>query len=96
MAKYLSRIIEKKIKDTLDTSGAVLIKGPKWCGKSTTALQFAKSMIFMQDIKDKDQNIKLAKYAPDDFLIECEKQLANSPIEASKLTKNYLLNFVDE
>lgn len=68
MAKYLSRIIEKKIKDTIDTSGAVLIKGPKWCGKSTTALQFAKSVIFMQDIKDKEQNIKLAKYAPYDFL----------------------------
>lgn len=32
--------------------------------------------------------------ASDDFLAECERQLANSPIEASKLAKNYLLNFV--
>ena len=56
MTEYLNRIIENKLKDTLETSGAVLIKGPKWCGKSTTALKFAKSVIFMQDIDEKEQN----------------------------------------
>lgn len=68
MPEYLNRIIENKLKDTLDTCGAVLIKGPKWCGKSTTALRFAKSAIFMQDTDEKEQNIELARNSAKIFL----------------------------
>lgn len=42
---YLSRIIDENIKSNLLASGALLIKGPKFCGKTTTALQFAKSVL---------------------------------------------------
>ncbi len=68
MPEYLNRIIENKLKEALETCGAVLIKGPKWCGKSTTALKFAKSVIFMQDIDEKEQNIALAKTSSKIFL----------------------------
>ncbi len=68
MSEYLNRIIENKLKETLETCGAVLIKGPKWCGKSTTALKFAKSVIFMQDIDEKEQNIALARTSSEIFL----------------------------
>lgn len=68
MKKYLNRIIEKKIKDKLTSCGAILIKGPKWCGKSTTALKFANSVIYMQTHKDKAQNIELARTEPAAFL----------------------------
>lgn len=61
MPKYLDRIIENKLKETLETCGAVLIKGLKWCWKSTTTLKFTKSAIFMQDIDEKEQNIALAR-----------------------------------
>ena len=68
MKKYLDRCIESRLKIKLASSGAVWIKGPKWCGKSTTAERFSKSFIFMQNRKERDQNIALAKNAPDLFL----------------------------
>ena len=68
MEKYLQRCIDSRLKEKLDSSGAVLIKGPKWCGKSTTAERFSKSFVYMQDRKERDQNIALAKNAPDLFL----------------------------
>ena len=46
---YLPRILDKTLKETLKYIGAVLIAGPKWCGKTTTAEMQAKSVINMQD-----------------------------------------------
>lgn len=51
MKKYLNRIIEKKIQDKIASCNALLIKGPKWRGKSTTALKFTNSVIYMQTNK---------------------------------------------
>jgi predicted AAA+ superfamily ATPase len=47
--KYLPRIPDEKLKLALATSGAVLIVGPKWCGKTRTAEETAKSILYMQD-----------------------------------------------
>ena len=44
------------------------MKGPKWCGKSTSASQIAKSIIYMQDPSTREQNIALAKASPKVFL----------------------------
>lgn len=44
---YKSRIADEMLSRLLRSSGAVLIQGPKWCGKSTTALQVAKSKVMM-------------------------------------------------
>jgi hypothetical protein len=41
--KYFNRIIEKEIQDKLNASGALLIKGPKSCGKTETARLFSES-----------------------------------------------------
>jgi len=46
---YFPRISDKLLKEQLDTTGAVLIEGPKWCGKTMSALQMAESVIYMQD-----------------------------------------------
>ena len=46
---YLPRIIDLEIKDKLNFFGAISIDGCKWCGKSTTAEQFSKSVIKLQD-----------------------------------------------
>ena len=43
--EYLSRTADVMLQDLLDAFGAVLIEGPKWCGKTTTAEQAAKSAI---------------------------------------------------
>jgi len=47
--KYLPRIIDKYLDSALEASGAVLIEGAKWCGKTSTAKQRASSVLFMQD-----------------------------------------------
>lgn len=46
---YLNRIADKVLGLYLNAFGAVQIKGPKWCGKTTTAVQHSKSVIKMQD-----------------------------------------------
>ncbi len=46
---YMPRIMDKELTDRLESIGAVLIVGPKWCGKTTTAMQKAKSVLKMQD-----------------------------------------------
>lgn len=68
MKKYYPRIIDDLLKKKLRTSGAVLLKGPKWCGKSTSASQIANSIIYMQDPSTSEQNIALAKASPKKFL----------------------------
>jgi len=46
---YLPRIVDKILEERLEAVGAVLIAGPKWCGKTTTAEQQSKSVIKLQD-----------------------------------------------
>lgn len=47
--KYYERVADKMLQDRLEAFGAILIEGPKWCGKTTTAAQQAKSILKMQD-----------------------------------------------
>ncbi|MDR0391684.1 MAG: DUF4143 domain-containing protein [Planctomycetaceae bacterium] len=47
--KYLKRIIDRSIEEKLEVMGCVVVRGPKWCGKTTTSRQFAKSVIELQD-----------------------------------------------
>ena len=63
MLKYQPRIIDDELKRKLIV-GAVLIKGPKWCGKTWTAQEQAKSSLLMDDPEKKEQNIALAKNSP--------------------------------
>lgn len=66
--KYLKRFSDKTLRERLEGRGAVLVQGPKWCGKSTTAEKAAKTVIYMQDPNTKEQNINLAKADPHYFL----------------------------
>ena len=54
MPEYLPRIVDRELKLRLEASGATLIVGPKWCGKTTTGEQKAKSILKMQDPDKKD------------------------------------------
>lgn len=65
MTMYLKRYIEKEIKDALETSGVVVISGPKFCGKTTTSKVFAKSMYAL----DTKKKIELAQASPEGILI---------------------------
>ena len=47
--KYMPRITDELLQKKLKHSGAVLITGPKWCGKTATASVASKSIVYMQD-----------------------------------------------
>ena len=49
MRKYRPRIADNQLKDMLRRIGAVLVQGPKWCGKTTTAEQQAASIVYLDD-----------------------------------------------
>ncbi len=64
MKWYRNRIADKLLQDKLEAKGAVLIEGSKWCGKTTTASQIAKSILYMQDPVKKIHNLKMAELDP--------------------------------
>lgn len=64
MKEYNYRIVDSLLQDKLEAKGAVLIEGPKWCGKTTTASQKAASILHMDNPSEKDQNLTLAKLNP--------------------------------
>lgn len=66
--EYKPRIIDKKVKEYLQTFGAICIEGPKWCGKTWTSLYHSKSDIRLGDPSGNFQNRKLAELAPDAIL----------------------------
>lgn len=69
MKEYKPRIVDKILERKLKGKGAVLIEGPKWCGKTTTAEQAAKSVLYMADPDNQDQNLILAEISPKQLLI---------------------------
>ncbi|MCD7867462.1 MAG: DUF4143 domain-containing protein [Clostridiales bacterium] len=69
MQEYLKRICDSELELKLEAFGAVHIVGPKWCGKTTTAKQFAKSYIEMQDPDKRDMYMETAKIQPSNLLI---------------------------
>ena len=68
MKQYRPRIADGMLRRRLMGVGAVLIQGPKWCGKTTTAEQQAKSVVYMDDPEYMEQNIELATLSPKKLL----------------------------
>lgn len=64
MINYKKRIADDILKRKLEGKGAVLIEGPKWCGKTTTAEQLASSILYMDDPEKKEQNIAMSELNP--------------------------------
>ena len=64
ITEYKHRIADQLLKRKLAGKGAVLIEGAKWCGKTTTAEQIAKSILYMSETGKIDQNKQLAKINP--------------------------------
>ena len=64
MNDYKKRIADEMLQRKLKGKGAVLIEGPKWCGKTTTAEQVAKSVLYMANPESMGQNLTLADINP--------------------------------
>ena len=64
MGTYKKRIIDRLLKRKLEGKGAVLLQGPKWCGKTTTAEQIAGSILYMTEPGNLQRNLELANLDP--------------------------------
>lgn len=69
--EYLERIDDELLKRKLRSSAAVLIEGPKWCGKTSTGAQLAKSIIYIQNPDQRAMYRKMADTQPS-LLLEGE------------------------
>ena len=75
MKEYLKRVFDAQLSDYLDAFGAVLIEGPKWCGKTTTAMQQAKSVLRMQDPDTAEAYLATAQTKPSFLLMGATPRL---------------------
>ena len=64
VGQYKARIVDTQLQRRLEGIGAVLIEGPKLCGKTTTAEQIAESVLYMALPEDRAENIRMAQIAP--------------------------------
>ena len=64
MKAYKARIVDDMLKDKLESKGAVVIEGPKWCGKTTTAMQVAGSILRMDEPGKRETNIQMSEIDP--------------------------------
>lgn len=61
MKNYRPRIIDTILAEELDAMGAILLEGPKACGKTTTAEQAANSVIYLDDPEKRDQYMQMVE-----------------------------------
>lgn len=62
--EYKHRIADGILEKKLRSKGAVLIEGPKWCGKTTTAEQQARSILYMDNLASFESNLQMAEIDP--------------------------------
>lgn len=82
---YLPRIADNELTNRLKYMGAVLIEGPKWCGKTTTAAQQAKSIIKLQDPDMRDAYMVTAQTKPSNLLKGLTPRLIDEWQDAPKI-----------
>ena len=68
MKEYKARIVDNMLKEKLEAKGAVVIEEPKWCGKTTTAMQVAGSILRMDEPRNREANIQMAEIDPGQLL----------------------------
>ncbi len=89
---YIKRIIEEELSGKLSASGAVLIKGPKACGKTATANQFAKSVIEM----DRDKQVPVIMATNPQLLLVGETPRLIDEWQEQPEIWNYVRHEVDD
>lgn len=83
--EYMPRIADELLASKLRQAGAVVIRGPKWCGKTETALKHSKSALFMQDPDHRMSNQMLAESKPSILLRGEKPRLIDEWQEAPQL-----------
>src|SRR5574344_2417796 len=91
----LNRIADDQLRLRLEAFGAVQIKGPKWCGKTTTAEQIAKSFIKMQDPDRRDGYLATIRTKPS-LLLKGETPRLIDEWQVAPVLWDAVRNAVDE
>ena len=68
MKTYRRRILDDLIARRFQTAGAILVEGIKWCGKTTTCEQAAKSVVYLDEPEKREHNLLMAKIRPSEIL----------------------------
>ena len=95
MTDYIKRVVDAELAEQLEASGAVLVVGPKWCGKTTSAMQQARSVIKLQDVKLRSAYLQMADTDPARLLDGATPRLIDEWQEAPILWDT-VRNAVDE
>lgn len=74
---YLPRVADMRLDDALRSSGAVHIKGPKWCGKTETGIHHTRSQIYLQDPDKSPALLAMADSKPSELLIGDKPRLVD-------------------
>ncbi|MCQ2343393.1 MAG: DUF4143 domain-containing protein [Paludibacteraceae bacterium] len=83
--EYQQRVVDHVLRRKLESKGAILIEGAKWCGKTSTGEHAAKSILYMSDPKDVEQNLHLAAVNPEVLLRGAKPRLIDEWQLAPKL-----------
>ena len=62
--KYIARVTDTSVNDRLQALGGLVIVGPKWCGKTSTAEQFSNSALYLDDASHGNNYIQIAALNP--------------------------------
>ena len=93
--EYIGRYLDAELDKWMNVIGAVLIVGPKWCGKTTTAEQYAKSVLKLQDI-DKQEEYQTWLDIKPSKLLEGEKPRLIDEWQMAPILWDGIRNSVDE
>lgn len=83
--EYKQRIADRLLASKLASKGAVLVEGPKWCGKTTTAEQHAGSILYMDNPATLQSNLQMAEIDPSLLLTGASPRLLDEWQLAPKL-----------
>ena len=84
MANYKNRVCDALLEHKLQGVGAVLLEGPKWCGKTTTCERIAKSVLYMGDPDSKEKNLLIASININELLEGARPRLIDEWQEVPK------------
>lgn len=85
MNRYIDRCVDRLIERDLVIFGAVLVQGPKWCGKTTTAHRFAESSLSLSDPAGGFAALQLARLDPAQAITGAAPRLIDEWQEEPKL-----------
>lgn len=96
MKEYIPRLFDEELDFYLKSVGAVIVVGPKWCGKSTTCKRHAKTIIDLIKAETRKQYVSLAKASPSAFLSMGDKPLLIDEWQVVSFIWNSLKYMVDQ